>query len=132
MANIINLQPSVCNICGGRVIHTTNDKIYNGRKYGNGYCYLCTNCWASVGTHKDNPQIALGILANKEMKNLKIKCHDLFDSFWTTSKQRKKEYKWLADQLGISVQECHFGYFDLDMLNKALVILQERKENDKR
>ena len=47
----ICLYPKTCNICGGEVIYTTNDKIY-GKRYGSGYCYLCTNCGAYVGTHR--------------------------------------------------------------------------------
>ena len=37
-------------------------------------------------------------------------------------------YHWLAKRLKIPVEECHFGYFDLEMLEKAYVILEEVKE----
>ena len=74
----MNLQPTGCNICGGKVEYISNDKIY-GRRYGSGYCYHCTKCGAYVGTHKSRPRIAF----------------------------------------------CHFGYFDLDMLNSAYIIITE-------
>ena len=126
---MVNLQPTECNICGGMVIYTSNSKIY-GREYGSGKMYYCTQCGAYVGTHKPRPKEALGILGNKEMRDMKMKCHSLFDKKWQgepTSKKRHiariNAYKWLAEKLGISIEECHFGYFDMDMLTKAYEIL---------
>lgn len=59
-----------------------------------------------------------------------MKCHELFDRKWKNEKTqakrrtaRKKEYEDLAVKLNISVEECHFGYFDMDMLNRAYEIL---------
>lgn len=121
----MNIHPTKCNICGGDVIYTTNDVIYHGRTYGSGYCYLCTQCGASVGTHKPRPKEALGLLADRDMKDMKMKCHDLFDGLWSNREQRLFLYEKLAANLGIPVQECHFGYFNLDMLNKAYAVLQE-------
>ena len=120
----MNLQPTVCNICGGKVEYISNDKIY-GRRYGSGYCYHCTKCGAYVGTHKSRPRIAFGVLANKEMWEMKMACHEAFDALWDTSKQRKRLYKKLAKRLNIDVADCHFGYFDLDMLNLAYIIITE-------
>lgn len=126
----INLQPTICNLCGGQVIYTSNSRIY-GKEYGSGKCYLCTKCAAYVGTHIPRPEEAFGILANEEMRDMKKKCHDLFDKKWLCEKTvrnarkvRKKAYAELAEQLNISVKDCHFGYFDMDMLNKAYDILK--------
>lgn len=128
----MNKFPKNCNICNGvnTVEFVTNDKVY-GRKYGSGYCYLCTNCGAYVGTHKPRPKEAMGILADKQMRDMKMKCHDLFDATWRTQKQRRKAYSELALKLGIPVSECHFGYFDMDMLTKAYNILLESKLESK-
>lgn len=127
----MNKFPKNCNICKGvnTVVHTTNDKIYGGKKYGSGYCYLCTNCGAYVSTHKPRPKEAMGILANKQMRDMKMKCHDLFDTMWRNPQERRKKYSELASKLGIPVSECHFGYFDMDMLNKAYNILLESKSS---
>lgn len=131
---IVNEFPTKCNVCGGDVIYTTNDKIY-GKKYGNGYCYYCTNCGAYVGTHKPSPKKALGLLANSEMRKWKIICHGLFDSMWKgkigQKRIRAQLYKKLANELGISVSECHFGWFDLPMLKRAYNILNYWKNNTK-
>lgn len=121
---IKKLRPKECNICGGKVEYIQNKHIY-GKSYGSGYCYYCENCGAYVGTHRVRPKEAFGILANAEMRQLKMKCHDLFDKMWTTGEQRKRLYKWLAKELGINVEDCHFGYFDMDMLKKSYKILEK-------
>lgn len=37
-------------------------------------------------------------------------------------------YAWLAGQMGIPVNECHFGYFNLTQLLQAYKILQSIKD----
>lgn len=88
-----------------------------------GVWYHCCDCGAYVGTHRIRPKEAFGILANDEMRKMKMKCHDIFDKMWNTPQQRKKCYAWLAKELNIKVEDCHFGHFDLDMLGKAYRIL---------
>lgn len=78
---MINLAPKKCNLCDGKVIYTTNDTIY-GKRYGSGYCYICTNCRAYVGTHGPRPKEALGLLADDRMRKGKTVCHELFDKYW--------------------------------------------------
>jgi len=125
---MIDLYPKKCNICGGKVIYIDNVVIY-GKPYGSGKCYLCTECGAYVGTHKPRPREALGLLANEEMRKLKMACHDIFDCFWKNKPKanikRSQMYSWLAKELGIEMKYCHFGYFDLEMLKKAYEILKE-------
>lgn len=114
--------PKECPYCGNEVVFTSNKEIY-GKEYGNGKCYLCRNCTASVGTHKGtkNP---LGILATKEMRVLKKACHGLFDPVWKTGKLgRTTAYKRLADAMQIPVSDCHFGHFNTDRLLQALTLL---------
>lgn len=120
------LRPTKCNICDGEVEYIPNKRIY-GKSYGSGFCYHCTNCGAYVGTHKPRPKDALGILATAEMREMKMKCHDIFDEMWDTPKQRNKMYKWLAKELNIRLEDCHFGYFDMAMLNKAYNILRNKR-----
>ncbi len=122
MVIIKKLRPTQCNICGGKVEYIPNKQIY-GKPYGSGFCYHCCDCGAYVGTHRIRPKEAFGILANDEMRKMKMKCHDIFDKMWNTPQQRKKCYAWLAKELNIKVEDCHFGYFDLDMLGKAYKVL---------
>ena len=129
---MINLRPTVCNLCGGKVIYIENKEIY-GSSYGSGYCYFCTQCHARVGTHIPCPLDAKGILADDKMREAKISCHRLFDLKWKNypdaKRRRKAAYLWLADQLDIEPEDCHFGFFDLNMLRKAYrVLLKDYRE----
>lgn len=126
----INLKPTKCNICGGDVILTSNSVIY-GKEFGNGKIYYCTSCEAYVGTHKYRDDEAMGILANKETRELRLHCHKIFDEMWTTKKERSNLYKKLADKLKINLEDCHFGYMDYNMLNEAWFILMEWRLNQK-
>lgn len=121
------LWPKICNLCGGKVVYTSNAVVY-GREYGSGRCYLCTQCGAFVGTHRPWPREALGILADKPMRELKVVCHGLFDAYWKgkpkARKKREDLYAWLAGQLGIPLELCHFGYFDLKTLERAFAVLK--------
>ena len=126
----VNLQPTKCNICGGRVVYTSNADIYS-KEYGSGKCYLCTTCQAYVGTHKPRPKEALGLLADPNMRKGKRMCHDIFDNKWQSlkgkqrSKVRREMYWWLSRQLEIDVADCHFGHFDIATLRRAYKILLE-------
>lgn len=123
----IDLRPKKCNLCGGDVIYTSNKIIY-GKEYGNGKIYYCTKCHAFVGTHKHEPWKAKGILSNYRMRELRTECHEIFDKLWKNAenpiKERRKKYKWLAEEMGIPVEECHFGWFNEEELEKALRILK--------
>jgi hypothetical protein len=125
---MIDLQPTICNLCNGDVEYISNASIY-GRTYGSGYCYRCRNCRAYVGTHERRPKIAFGILANEEMRKWKMKCHGVFDNLWQSRNEserqryRKKYYEKLAEKLNIQPESCHFGYFDLTTLKQAYEIL---------
>lgn len=127
----IETHPTICNLCGGKVIFTSNEAVY-GRKYGSGYCYLCTNCRAYVGTHIPRPKEALGLLANEQMRKGKMMCHDLFDQLWKgqphQGKKRHNAYHWLAMEMGIPVEDCHFGYFNLEQIRAAYMILKNKME----
>lgn len=118
-----------CNICGSdRVRLTTNDEVY-GRLYGNGYCYLCYDCRSYVGVHNKSKK-PLGILSTKEMRIMRMKCHDRFDKPWKRRSKNKRGFREqlyfkLASKMGIPVSECHFAYFDMDRLNQAYKILED-------
>lgn len=124
---MINTHPTRCNICGGRVTYGSNARVYS-REYGSGYCYLCEQCGAYVGTHKPRPWEALGLLADEPMRTGKKMCHALFDPLWQgkpkAHKKRNDLYSWLARKMDIPVEDCHFGYFDIDQLRRAYIILR--------
>lgn len=123
---MIDLHPTKCNICGGRVVYTKVENVYgkkNIKFQTSGYCYHCTECGAVVGTHKEHPDEAMGILADREMCEMRQKSHKMFDNLWKTREERTQMYQKLANELGIPFEECHFAYFDKEQLRKIDSIL---------
>ena len=69
-----------------------------------------------------------------EIKDLKNKCHKIFDSYWKSRtkcnfknhirKVRRKAYLRLAEKLHTDCYKCHFHNMnDIDSLNKAYQII---------
>ena len=87
----------------------------------------CSNCGAYVGCHKagavtqigarrvrSDGTLPLGRLADAKLRAAKQRAHDAFDPLWRSGYMgRRQAYAWLAEQLGISVDNCHIGMFDL-------------------
>lgn len=122
----INLHPKVCNICGGKVEYIQMKRLYGSYlKYGekSGWCYHCKNCDATVGTHIDDPKAAFGLLADEKMRELRQRNHAMFDKFWKNKKQRSDYYNKLAEEMGISPEECHFSWFSVEELEKSYQIM---------
>lgn len=84
-----------------------------------GLFYGCSTFPTCKGTHGAHPDGApLGVPANKETREARIRAHAVFDRLWQGPKppmeSRAKAYKWLADKLGrievhigeLSVEEC--------------------------
>lgn len=118
--------PTICPFCGHRVVYTSNAAIY-GRVYGNGMCYKCTNCDSYVGCHPNGQP--LGTLGNKQTRDLRHKCHNIFDTTWRLGHlDRNYCYTYLANRLGIPRSECHFAYFDIPMLTRVLEVLPQIKK----
>lgn len=119
--------PTKCPYCDSEVIFTSNSEIY-GKEYGNGKCYKCTKCNSYVGVHSGT-KIPLGRIANKELRELKKECHALFDPLWKSGRiTRNDGYKSLAKALNIPHKDCHFGWFDKEMLLKAKATLLPDKK----
>lgn len=132
----VNVFPKLCNICGGKVEYVPLQQVYGDYlKYGekSGFCYHCKKCGATVGTHKANPKEAFGLLANDQMRELRQRNHAMFDRFWKNKQQRTKFYKKLAEEMGISFEECHFSWFSIEELEKSYQIMLKwwREKYDK-
>lgn len=69
----------------------------------------------------------LGRLATADLRKLKQKVHGLLDPIWMGLGygERSKTYKWLADGLGIPLEDCHVGMFDEEACKKAIEFLEE-------
>ena len=126
--------PTHCHLCRSKVNLVENKAIY-GRNYGDWpYSYLCESkqCGAYVGCHPDT-YIPLGTLADKTTREARKKAKDAFNKIWLTDgfMSRKKSYKKLAELMGIPSKECHFGWFDYDMCEKAYGICNQQLDKFK-
>jgi hypothetical protein len=66
----------------------------------------------------------LGRLANKPLRDKRVRCHSIFDKIWRDGiLTRMDAYRWLAGKLGIETGFCHFALFGENMCDKALNIL---------
>lgn len=66
-----------------------------------------------VGCHPGTIR-PLGTPADKETRRAREAAHAAFDPIWKDKSLRRAEaYRRLAAKLGISVEECHIGLFDV-------------------
>lgn len=117
--------PSSCPYCEGRVTLTTNNEVY-GRLCGDWpYVYLCRVCDAYVGLHPDT-DLPLGTLADRQLREARKRAKGLWQVISRARNwSRDQAYQWLAQAMGISRRECHFGHFDLDRAQQALKVCEE-------
>jgi len=119
--------PVLCPYCGAEAILVDSAEVYNGRSFG--LIYLCRPCQAWVGVHKGTER-PLGRLANKELREWKMRAHAAFDPMWkpasadppTRGQNRTAAYHWLAKQLGVLPEACHIGWFDVDQCRRVVEI----------
>lgn len=111
----------ICPYCNCKSRLTDSAKVY-GRSYG--MIYICWPCSAWVGVHENSGNKPLGRLANAELREWKKKAHAAFDPRWRNEKPRSRArrdaYKWLAGKLGIDLNDCHIGEFDVDLCKRVV------------
>lgn len=118
-----------CQYCQSAVELVTGDVIYPHREdLSDKKFWRCAPCDAYVGCHPgtDKP---LGRLANADLRKAKQSVHRVFDPIWKSGQMtRSKAYRMLAQKMGMSKCQCHVGHFNLDECAKALLVLQNDKE----
>lgn len=87
--------------------------------------YRCAPCGAWVGCHPGTIR-PLGRLADAALRAAKSRVHAAFDPYWKGTKNhtRGKCYARLAQDLGISQEQCHIGMFDVDLCERALAVIR--------
>ncbi|AHB56378.1 hypothetical protein U769_15720 [Pseudomonas aeruginosa MTB-1] len=116
--------PTVCPYCGSDVDLVNNSEIYRGKSYGDWpYAYRCANfngdCDSFVGLHPDT-DLPLGTLADKPLREARNRCKRPFERIWRDKlMKRTQAYEWLAEQLKIPKEQCHFGLFNIALCERA-------------
>jgi hypothetical protein len=98
-----------------------------------GPTWTCVPCKAWVGCHANSTRHApLGRLADAELRQWKMKVHDVFDPLWQRKMRRdacnqfearNAGYKWLAGEMGLEIKRCHVGEFDIEECKRAIEII---------
>lgn len=118
----VNLDTSsgvICPYCNKQTEFVDSKLIY-GKSYG--MIYLCRKCDAYVGTHK-NSKKPLGTPANFELRELRKITHLEFDKIWQEKyMSRRKAYLWLANKLGLPLEQTHIGMFNINKCNRVLEV----------
>lgn len=116
----------ICDYCGKPAELVSSATVYQGREYGP--IWYCPDCNAWVGTHKgtDRP---LGRLANAELRKMKRMAHAAFDPLWRgkSSFTRSAAYEWLAEEMGLPVEQTHIGMFDVEQCKRCVEICNRRR-----
>lgn len=107
-----------CGFCGKAAVMVSSLDFY-GRDYKTNI-WKCDDCKAYVGTH-GNTSKPLGTLANKELRELRKKCHALIDPYWKKGKYSRTDvYKRMSKALNIPMKETHIGMFDEEKCLKLI------------
>lgn len=104
--------------------------------------WKCDGCGGYVGCHP-NTKRALGTPANADLRRARMKLHnERIDPLWAHADKcglyqpengsarwkirrsaRSRVYAFLADKLGMSIESCHVGMFDLETCRRAWTAL---------
>jgi hypothetical protein len=112
--------PPVCPYCEEAAALIDSVAIYRTRSYG--LVWACLPCDAWVGVHKGGT-LPKGRLADKALRDMKIRAHGAFDPLWQGGAMARSEaYAWLADHLGVDRRDCHIGMFDVDQCQRVVMV----------
>ena len=133
-----------CPYCGEATGLVSGKSVYPHKRELHGkFFFRCGPCDAYVGCHPGTKR-ALGTPANKELRRARMILHnERLDPIWLhaetcgaydpedgraismiRNRARHRVYAWLAEQLGISRDECHTAQFDLDRCRAAWIALK--------
>ena len=117
-----------CPYCGNPAAKVTGAELYSHwPELAKKLFWACMPCKAWVGCHPGG-DLPLGRLANAELRRAKMDAHAAFDPFWKTGiLTRSEAYKWLSKELGIDREQCHIGWFDVEMCRKVVVLCTRKQ-----
>lgn len=98
--------------------------ILKKSKYGFFWsCHTYPKCNGSHGAHPDGTP--LGIPANKETKEWRIKAHNEFDKLWKSKGYKRSTcYRLLQELMDMTPDEAHIGRFNINQCKTLIKILE--------
>lgn len=124
-----------CPYCGAHAILQKASYVY-GDSSMDEYVYVCSNypkCDSYVGVHRGTKE-PMGTLANRELRNKRIRTHKVFEKIWQNNLMSKKEaYRWMTYMMGIPFDMGHIGKFSEYRCDELVKICEDilRKNNIK-
>jgi zinc-finger-containing domain len=118
------MKPQRCPFCRSSVSLIDSAQVF-GCSYG--FIYLCDaypNCDARVRCHPGTI-IALGTLANKELRKWRSLAHRKFDPLWQSGvfPSRQIAYKWLSKAMRLPLEKTHVAMFDIRQCQRAIALV---------
>lgn len=117
----------ICPYCDSAAKLVDTAVIYNGMSYGRAWvCERYPTCDSYVGCHPKTAQ-PLGTLANAELRQARKWAHIYFDALWKGGPMsRHGAYRWLANRMRLTEDECHIGLMDADQCRRAADVSKDR------
>lgn len=117
--------PHKCNCCGEMSVSIAQNNIIYGKNYGKyPWVYYCNSCESYVGMHPYT-NIALGTLANEEMRNARKLSKEPFQYLYTEKHlSRDEAYTKLAQYMGVDKRSCHFAWFGVEECRYAWIAIK--------
>jgi uncharacterized protein YlaI len=111
-----------CPYCHQEAEWVENKAVY-GKNYGKSFMmYLCRKCDARVGCHQ-NTRTPLGIMANKELREWRMKAHAVVDPLWKSGELSRGEvYQILKEHFG---KVIHIGETNVETCKKIIEFLKK-------
>lgn len=121
--------PCRCGECGKSAELVTGDVIYPHRPDLAGKRFYKCSCGAYVGTHPGTCE-PLGTPANTETRKARSEDHAHFDALYkeverrkpTKESARKRGYRWLAERMEMTSDECHIGMMNAAQARRVTAI----------
>lgn len=123
----MNREPPICPYCGNPAKLVDSATVYKGRSYG--MIWDCRPCDAYVGCHKNSAShVPLGRLADKELRQWKMKAHQAFDPLWKSGEMKRTvAYRMLREALGVEPRDAHIGMLNVEQCRKLVAHLAARR-----
>ena len=128
----------LCPYCNSPSLEVTGDEIYGpGRGYGHIKMFKCSGSCDAYSTSKweHGLRVSTGSLANKELRELRKKCHQLFDVQWKGKPNeklaRRKCYAWLQEFTKLPEELAHFGMFNVEQCRQIIEELTKSNNSER-
>jgi hypothetical protein len=111
----------ICPFCKKPAEWVSNDQVYYGKRYGKSYMiWLCRPCNAYVGSHNNDESRPLGTMANKELREWRIKAHDHIDPLWKSGAMKRSHVYGMLNRL--MGRDIHIGASDIETCKQILAL----------